>query len=255
MGLFALEEWAQANADYNNDTPPYWHAKIVPDLFTAISGILWSVSYILMTLKGYKDRSYAMPIYCLCLNITWEFVFGFIYGPGLVNQIVFAQYMVVDVFLFHSILKFGPNEWRAHPLVARNLSWIIGVGCAVCLGLHLVLAKTFVPVIGRQVIFFTAWPMQHMISLGCVAQVLSRGHDAGQSMAIWWTRFLGTVTAGCCFYWRIYFWPERFGYAWTPYGALLLVGSHVLDLAFPFALAYVRKHGEGRQEKVNGKAA
>lgn len=183
--FFALEEWAAANADYAMDTPPYWHAKIVPDIFTAVSGILWSISYILMTIKGYQDKSYAMPIYCLCLNITWEFVFGFIYGPGLVNQIVFAQFMVVDIFLFHSILKFGPNEWRHHPLVARNLSWIIAVGCAVCLWLHLAVARTFVPVVGRQVVFYTAWPMQLVIGIGCVAQVLARGHDAGQSMAIW----------------------------------------------------------------------
>ncbi|EKG10435.1 hypothetical protein MPH_12534 [Macrophomina phaseolina MS6] len=250
MAFFALEEWAQANADYENAVPPHWHAKIVPDIFTAVSGVLWSVSYILMTIQGYKDKSYAMPIYCLCLNITWEFVFGFVYGPGLVNQITFAQFMIVDLFLFHSILKFGPNDWRHQPLVARNLSWIIAVGCAVCLWLHLAVAATFVPLVGRQVVFFTAWPMQLIIGIGCVAQVLARGHDAGQSMAIWWTRFLGTVAAGCCFYWRIYFWPERYGYAWTPYGALLLVGSHISDLAYPFALAYVRKHGGGRQDRV-----
>ena len=185
MGFFALDEWAAANADYAADTPPYWHAKIVPDAFTAVSGVLWSVSYILMTLKGYRDKSYAMPIYCLCLNITWEFVFGFIYGPGLVNQIVFAQYMVVDVFLFHSILKFGPKEWGHSPLVARNLGWIIAVGCAVSLYLHLTLAATYVPSMGRQVVFFTAWPMQNAISLGSIAQLISRGHARGHSMAIW----------------------------------------------------------------------
>jgi paspaline synthase len=56
---------------------------------------------------------------------------------------------------------------------------------------------------------------------------------------------LGTVTAGCFFYWRIYFWPERFGYAWTPYGAFLLLASHFFDLLYPFAYIYVQKYGEG----------
>jgi paspaline synthase len=185
MGFFALEEWRAANADYDADTPPYWHAKMVPDMFTTISGVAWSIAYILMTRQGYKDKTYAMPIYALCLNITWEFVFGFIYPPGFVNQFAFAQNMIVDIFLFHSIVKFGPNDWQHHPLIARNLKWIIAVGVAFCLWLQLAIPATFVPVIGRQVVFFTAFPMQMIISIGCVAMVLSRGHDAGQSMAIW----------------------------------------------------------------------
>ena len=82
--------------------------------------------------------------------------------------------MVVDVSLLHPIVKFGPNEWRHHPLVARNLSRIIAVGLAVCLWLHLAVASTFVPVVGRHVVFFTTWPLQLVIRIGCVAQMLAR---------------------------------------------------------------------------------
>ena len=53
---------------------------------------------------------------------------------------------------------------------------------------------------------------------------------------------LGTLAAGCCFYWRIFYWPERFGYAWSPYGAFLLLGSHFFDLLYPFVFVYVRRH-------------
>ena len=52
---------------------------------------------------------------------------------------------------------------------------------------------------------------------------------------------LGTLAAGCCFYWRIFYWPERFGYAWTPYGAFLLLGSHFFDLLYPFVFMYVQR--------------
>lgn len=53
---------------------------------------------------------------------------------------------------------------------------------------------------------------------------------------------LGTNAAACCFYWRIYYWPERFDYAWTPYGAFLLLTSLFTDLLYPFAFMYVRSH-------------
>lgn len=43
MMFLALEAWVAANADHEAAAPPFWHAKLVPDLFTALSGILWSV--------------------------------------------------------------------------------------------------------------------------------------------------------------------------------------------------------------------
>lgn len=183
--FFAQKEWAIASAEYEAAQPPYWHAKLVPDAFTAVSGILWSISYILMALRSFKDKSYSMPIYCLCLNITWEGVYGFVYGPGLVNQIVFAQWMIVDLFLLYASVKFGRAQWRHSPLVANNLTWIILAGIAFCLGLHLSVAATFIPSVGRRVVFFTAWPMQVIINVGSIAQIVSRGHTAGHSWGIW----------------------------------------------------------------------
>ncbi|KAJ5490656.1 hypothetical protein N7453_011481 [Penicillium expansum] len=128
MGFFAFEEWAAANRNYENTPAPYWHVNSVPNGFTAISGILWSISYILMTKKAFKDRSYAMPLHCLCLNITLEAVYGFVYGPGLLNQLVFAQWMIFDVVLFYAILRSAPYAWRQSPLVAQHLAGIIVVG-------------------------------------------------------------------------------------------------------------------------------
>ena len=185
MTFFKLAEWAAANADYDADVHLYWHAKMVPDAFTASGGIFWSISYILMARKAFSDKSYAMPLHCLCLNITWEAVYGFIYGPGLVNQIVFAQWVVIDIVLFYAIIKSAPYQWSHSPLVARNLTWIIVAGCVFCMWMQLVVASTFIPVIGRQVCFFSAWPMQLAISIGSIAQLLSRGHVKGHSMAIW----------------------------------------------------------------------
>lgn len=185
MNFFALKEWAAANADYNAAEPPYWHAKSVPDAFTALSGILWSASYILMVIRSFKDKSYSMPIYCLCLNITWEAVYGFVYGPGLVNQIVFAQWMIVDCFLLYATVKFGRDEWRHSPLVAKNLGWILLSGIAFCTALQLSVAATFIPSVGRRVVFETAWLMQVGMGVSLITQIVSRGHTAGHSWGIW----------------------------------------------------------------------
>lgn len=185
MKFLQLEAWAAANADYDATTPPVPHAKTIPDMFSALSGIFWSISYILMARKSFRDKSYSMPIYCLCINISWETVFGFIYGPGLLNAIVFGQWMIVDIFLVYATVKYGAYEWRRQPLVARNLGWIIFAGIICGLVLNLAIAYTFIPIVGRQVVFFTAWPLQLVINVGYIAQVLARGSTRGQSWGIW----------------------------------------------------------------------
>lgn len=126
-----------------------------------------------------------MPIYSLCLNITWETTYGFVYGPGLVNQIIFAQWMIVDVFLVYATVKYGEFEWRRSPLIAKNLGWIIAFGCILGMVAELLIAATFVPILGRQVVFMTAWPIQITISLGYLSQLLDRGCTRGQSLGIW----------------------------------------------------------------------
>lgn len=52
---------------------------------------------------------------------------------------------------------------------------------------------------------------------------------------------LGTLAAAGCFYWRAYFWPERFGYAVNPIGAFLLIVSHIFDFAYPFVYSAIRR--------------
>lgn len=52
---------------------------------------------------------------------------------------------------------------------------------------------------------------------------------------------LGTIAAACCFFWRITYWPERFGYAWTPYGQFLLLGSIASDMVYAMVYIYVQR--------------
>lgn len=59
---------------------------------------------------------------------------------------------------------------------------------------------------------------------------------------------LGTLAAACSLYWHGYYWPEPIEYIFTPYNMLLLLTSHLFDLAYPFAFLRVR-----REEQKNDK--
>lgn len=186
MKIVASDAWEAAGQQLAaTDVPPNAHVMVVSNCFTALAGILWSASYILMTLKAFKDKSYGMPIYSLCLNITWEVVYGFVYKSDLFNQIVIGQWLIVDVFLLVATIRFGPSAWSHTPMVAKNFGWIILVACIVGLWGHLALAAVLVPIIGRRVVFFTAWPLQVVIGVGSLGQIMSRGNTKGHSWNIW----------------------------------------------------------------------
>lgn len=65
---------------------------------------------------------------------------------------------------------------------------------------------------------------------------------------------LGTIAAACCFFWRIYYWPERFGYAWSAYGQFLLLGSIGSDMVYAVVYIYVQKLEKQLDSLVNTKA-
>ena len=185
MKIVAWEAWEAAKVAAAVEIPPNNHVMVVSNIFTAMSGILWSASYILLARKAFKDKSYGMPIYSLCLNITCECVYGFIYGPDFFNQMIYAQWMIVDVFLLVATIKFGASAWSHTPIVANNLGWIILTACIICLWAQLALAAVLVPVIGRKVVFLTSWTAQVVLSVGSVEQIMSRGSTKGHSWSIW----------------------------------------------------------------------
>lgn len=43
--------------------------------------IFWLASYLGIIWRGFKDRSYGMPLVALGTNISWECVFSFVYPP------------------------------------------------------------------------------------------------------------------------------------------------------------------------------
>jgi hypothetical protein len=42
------------------------------DFLTLVSGIAWTLVYIDAIRVGFKDKSYAMPLFALALNLGWE---------------------------------------------------------------------------------------------------------------------------------------------------------------------------------------
>jgi hypothetical protein len=52
------------------------------DILLVGSGVLWTITYLLIIRRGVLDRTYGMPLVALCANLSWEFIFSFVFPHG-----------------------------------------------------------------------------------------------------------------------------------------------------------------------------
>lgn len=75
-----------------------------------ISGICWTIIYRALIYRGFKVKSYGMPLAAFALNIDWEITYSLIYPPhsggGLATPIN-TVCMVCDVGIVASFSLYG----------------------------------------------------------------------------------------------------------------------------------------------------
>lgn len=89
---------------------------------TLLSGISWIFVYEECIRLGFKEKTYAMPLFALGLNVSWEFLCTFcdiafkahgpLIGMNLVQAIVNAVWVILDFIILYTYIKFGKHEWK-----------------------------------------------------------------------------------------------------------------------------------------------
>ena len=82
------------------------------NILVGISGITWTIVYIELIRKGYKEKACGMPLFALTLNFAWETIYGL---DGLffsksfitVQSIANVAWAVCDIFVLSTWCKFG----------------------------------------------------------------------------------------------------------------------------------------------------
>jgi hypothetical protein len=77
------------------------------------SGAFWTLTYLLIIRRGFLDRTYGMPLVALCANISWEFIFSFLYPHGPVQRPVNIVWFSLDLIILFQMLRYGPSRGRS----------------------------------------------------------------------------------------------------------------------------------------------
>ncbi|KAF2686821.1 phospholipase D/nuclease [Lentithecium fluviatile CBS 122367] len=238
-----------------NETPPH-----VPSTYTpigiallGIGGILYTITYYLMTRQAQRDRTYAMPLLPLAFNFAWEATFLFYVSEEVHEKVIFTLWILIDIGLVHDVIRYGANEWTHAPVIAKNLGKILAVMVAwwgwalfaVCRwwitnDVGRKVGIVYQGVEGPDVVelgFWTALVAQVVLSFASLAQILVRRNTGGTSYTIWTCRVLGSLSGlNANYLWLWWAWPEAHEYLKNPFAICLLVSWVVADMIYLFVL-------------------
>ena len=94
---------------------------------TLVSGVAWTVVYVVAIGIGFQQKTYAIPAAALALNIAWESIYA---TRGLsadlsVQTFVDLVWAVVDLLVIYTFLRYGRRELPGFVSRAMFIMWSI----------------------------------------------------------------------------------------------------------------------------------
>ena len=158
------------------------------------SGVFWTLVYLIIIRLGFRDQTYGMPITALCANISWEFIFSFIFPHSPPQNTVNVVWFVFDLVIVFQTLRFGRAVFKPPQLFYP--AFILGL--ITSFGTILAITYQFNDWDGK----YAAFGQNLMMSVLFIAMLLRRNDVSGQSVYIAWFKMLGTLLPSVLFFLR-----------------------------------------------------
>jgi hypothetical protein len=199
---------------------------------TALSGIAWTVVYVEAIRIGFAQRTYALPVAALALNMAWESIYsvwGLANEPGL-QAWVNVVWALADLVIVATFVRYGRAEFPSW--VTRTVfAW----GTAGLFATAFVVQWAFVAEFGfPQAARYSAFLQNLLMSGLFIAMFVGRGGPRGQSMTIAVAKWIGTAAP------TIVFGVHED----SPFVLTIGVLCSVVDVAYIALLARARAHPE-----------
>lgn len=166
---------------------------------TVLSGIGWMIVYEECIRLGFKQKTYAMPLFALGLNFAWELIYtladifleahGPLTGITLVQVIVNAFWVGLDVMILVSYFKYGKKEWPKAIDGKFFAPWSVLV-LVCCFALQFAFIASFGFVKAAQ---YAAFLQNLLMSVLFISMYIKRGSMEGQSVLLAVAKWIGTL--------------------------------------------------------------
>ncbi len=205
------------------------------------SGIAWTITYAALVYRGFKDKSFGMPMIPLALNIAWEIVFAFIYvpaGDGGMKTVIHTVWAVLDSLIVITFLMYGYKYFEKQYKISKSVFYFSSLFAFVVSMLIMLLGgpflKNLMPYFKGEMFEtakFIALFQNLVISASIVSMFYSRRSIEGQSFTIAWSKWLGTsMTVGISYL----FWehPDNWYFMGVIIGAIFILDVWYMGLIY-----------------------
>lgn len=158
------------------------------NLWSAGGLLFWIIVYILMVRRGFKDRSYGMPIVALFVNVAWESYYAFFTDVPMMNKVGAALYLVFDIGVVWTAIKFAKDDFDS-ALIKRYLNHVMIVTTVAAFFLIAMFDRAFNDPFGPLSAGFTTM----LLSILMLCMLFRRDSVKGQSFYIGLFILLGDV--------------------------------------------------------------
>lgn len=158
------------------------------------TGIFWTLAYILIIRQGSLDKMSGIPMAALCANISWEFVFSFIYPHAGLQRMINITWFTLDAMILLQYINYGRKDFRNLPAYLFYLMLIL----TTLLSLLIILASAseFNDYEGK----YAAFAQNLMMSVLFISLLVKRGNTKGQSIYIGFFKMFGSFLAALAFF-------------------------------------------------------
>jgi len=162
-----------------------------------LGDLLWLVAYILIIRQGFKDRTYGVPMLCIALNFTWEFIYAVDFPfPVHLVEILRWAWLLCDVVIVYQLFRYGRDHQNIPPIKQYFYPFCVAMFVSAYLG-QLSFHYTF----GDKWGVHDAYMINLVMSILFVFMYFGRTRGQGLSLGAAWAKMLGTgiLSAGSMF--------------------------------------------------------
>jgi hypothetical protein len=155
-----------------------------------LSGLAWTIVYVECIRVGLRDRTYAMPLAALGLNIAWESTYAVhgLAGAGGAQPVINLVWALIDLGIVYTIFRFGRAEFPT----LSGLQFV--AGSILVFASSYVVQWLFIGQFGwTDAAKYSAFLQNLLMSGLFIAMLIARRGTRGQSMRIAVAKWIGTL--------------------------------------------------------------
>ena len=158
---------------------------------TAVSGIAWTIVYIVSILIGVKQETYAIPVAALALNIAWESIYT-VHGLATdvsLQAVINLVWAMADVAIVYTYFRYGRRELPNFVTRPMFVAW----GIAIFVTAYVVQWLFVLEFDWSQAARYSAFLQNLLMSGLFIAMFVARRGDRGQGVLIAAAKWIGTL--------------------------------------------------------------